>query len=110
MLFRSVQICRFSGTGAILERQSIPIAPALRQFASPEQALEWVLYGGEDFELVLCLPTESALTLVSHLGEGAAIIGQITPGNAVELIDTHGIEEKRLLTLAGGFQHFNQLL
>ena len=103
-----VQICRFSGTGAILKRPSIPIAPALRQFVSSEQALEWALYGGEDFELVLCLPTESALSLVNHIGEGAAIIGQITPGNRVELIDKKGIEEKRLLTLAGGFQHFSQ--
>jgi thiamine-monophosphate kinase len=101
-----VQLCRFSGTGAILERQSIPIAPALRQLVSPEQALAWALYGGEDFELVLCLPPEAARTLISHLGEGAAIIGQVTAGNAVEIIDREGIEAKRLLTLAGGFQHF----
>lgn len=105
-----VQLCRFSGTGAIIDRRSIPLAPALRQLVSPEQALEWALYGGEDFELVLCLPTELALSLVNQIGKGAAIIGQITSGNAVELIDQEGIEEKRLLTLAGAFQHFNQEL
>lgn len=101
-----VQLCRFSGTGAILELQSIPLCPALRQLVSPEQALEWALYGGEDFELVLCLPLGMARNLISHLGEGAAIVGQITEGDAVELIDREGIEAKRLLNLAGGFQHF----
>lgn len=101
-----VQLCRFSGTGAILERQLIPIAPALRQLVSSKQALEWAFYGGEDFELVLCLPPETAQALISYLGEGAAIIGQITAGSAVELIDREGIEVTRVLTLAGGFQHF----
>jgi thiamine-monophosphate kinase len=101
-----VQLCRLSGTGAILVQQSIPIAPALVQLVSSEQALEWTLYGGEDFELVLCLPPEAAQALISHLGEGAAIIGQMTAANTIELIDREGIEAKRPLNLTGGFQHF----
>jgi len=35
-----------------------------------EQALNWALYGGEDFELVLCLSPEPADLLVQQLGEG----------------------------------------
>lgn len=101
-----VQICRCSGVGARIKRQTIPIAPALRQFVSQEQALEWSLYGGEDFELVLCLPLQSAQALVEYLGEGAAIIGQITKEKAVEIIDSSGVYPIRKLSLAQEFQHF----
>ena len=101
-----VQICRLSGVGANLERQAIPILPALRQWVGAEQALEWALYGGEDFELVLCLPSQAAQTLVERLGKGAAIVGKITADRAVELVDPQGIYPPRALTLAEGFQHF----
>jgi thiamine-monophosphate kinase len=101
-----VQICRLSGVGAQIERQAIPISPFLHEFVSPEKALEWVLYGGEDFELVLCLPPKSAQLLVERLGTGAAIIGKITAEQTVELIDGSGVYPKRMLTLAEGFQHF----
>ncbi|MBF2021190.1 MAG: thiamine-phosphate kinase [Hydrococcus sp. C42_A2020_068] len=101
-----VQICRCSGVGARIERQAIPISPALHQFVSPEQALEWILYGGEDFELVLCLSPQSAQDLVNRLGTGAAIIGTITGEPTVELIDRSGNYAPRQLTLSEGFQHF----
>jgi thiamine-monophosphate kinase len=101
-----VQICRCSGVGARIERQAIPISSALRQFVSPEQALEWVLYGGEDFELVLCLSTQLAQALVDRVGTGAAIIGAITAEPTVELIDRSGKHSPRQLTLSEGFQHF----
>lgn len=101
-----IQICRLSGTGAALTRQSIPLAPALQQFVPPQQALDWALYGGEDFELVLCLPPDSARTLVGCLGGGAAVIGKITEGTAVELVDGAGLHPPQALTLARGFQHF----
>ena len=99
-----VQICRCSGTGAIINSSSLPIFPALQRLVSPEQAREWALYGGEDFELVLCLPQQPARSLVSRLGKGAGVIGQITEGNRIELQDEGN--SKRLLTLSEGFQHF----
>ena len=83
-----VQICQSSGTGAVINRQLIPRSPALMALVDPEQALEWALYGGEDFELVLCLSPEAAKQLVQQLGEGAAIIGEVTSANQVELIDS----------------------
>ena len=99
-----VQICRCSSVGAIIEAQAIPIPPALNGLVEPEQALEWALYGGEDFELVLCLPQQAAHTLVERLGVGAAIVGKITDGQNVELIDRRGLSKR--LSLAKGFQHF----
>jgi len=101
-----VQICQSSQVGARIHRSGIPILPALSRFVSPEQALNWALYGGEDFELVLCLSMEKAQPLVERLGEGAAIIGTITTDRDVWLVDTTGVYADESLTLKGGFQHF----
>jgi thiamine-monophosphate kinase len=68
--------------------------------------MEWALYGGEDFELVLCLPPEAAKALVEQLGEGAAIIGNITTGEEVWLKDATGHYSDEKLTQTQGFQHF----
>jgi thiamine-monophosphate kinase len=101
-----VQICGASGVGAELERSQIPFPLVLNQFVSSEQAMNWALYGGEDFELVLCLPPESAKTLVGELGEGAAVIGTITTGKEVWLRDRAGTLADEPLTLNRGYQHF----
>ncbi|MBE9129785.1 MULTISPECIES: thiamine-phosphate kinase [unclassified Coleofasciculus] len=101
-----VQICRGSGVGAQLERTQIPQPPILSRILSPEKALDWTLYGGEDFELVLCLPDELAKVLVEQLGEGAAVIGHITTGQDVWLKDSTGTYRDELLTFNRGFQHF----
>ena len=101
-----VQICRASGMGARVERQRIPIAPPLIAWVGPEKALEWALYGGEDFELVLCLPPETALSLVKQSGKGAAIVGTITAESQIWLVDQEGNYPDMPLTLEQGFQHF----
>ncbi|MEO0375423.1 MAG: thiamine-phosphate kinase [Cyanobacteria bacterium P01_A01_bin.17] len=99
-----LQICRASGIGATLDR--IPVLPCLQTIA-PEQALNWALYGGEDFELVLCLPGTIAEAMVHSLGESAQIIGQIVRGSDVQFADPQGIDAPRSLSLSQGFQHFN---
>jgi thiamine-monophosphate kinase len=76
--------------------------------APPEQALEYALYGGEDFELVLCLAKEPATTLVQQLGQGAAIVGIITDGSQVLLHDEYQKIPDQVLSLSQGFQHFSQ--
>jgi thiamine-monophosphate kinase len=101
-----VQICRSSGVGAQIERRCVPIAPAMSRMLIAKQVLDWALYGGEDFELVLCLPPKIAQLLVKQLGEGAAIVGNIHPGTDILLVDSTGIFPNQQLTLTQGFQHF----
>lgn len=101
-----VQICRASRVGARVDREKIPIPPAFSQWVEPAQALEWALYGGEDFELVLCLPLEQAQALVSQVGNGAAIVGTITSERDVWLVDPSGGQPEMRLTMEQGFQHF----
>ncbi|MFM5891596.1 MAG: thiamine-phosphate kinase [Dolichospermum sp.] len=103
-----LQICRASQVGAVIESSKIPLPSAFEGWLTEEKCLEYALYGGEDFELVLCLPMETALKLVEHLGTGAAIIGKITPGSKVILEDQKAEIPDRVLNLSQGFQHFCQ--
>jgi thiamine-monophosphate kinase len=101
-----VQICRMSGVGARIERSQIPIPPALARWQPPRQAMNWALYGGEDFELVLCLEPNAAQALVKQLGEGAAIIGTITAASEILLVDATDYYASEVMSLEKGFQHF----
>lgn len=100
-----LQICRMSHVGAKLDRALIPIDPALRQWVGSEQAIDWALYGGEDFELVLCLPVEQAQHWINQV-KGSAIVGEIIADQSVQLIDSSGEFGDQRLSLDQGFQHF----
>ncbi|MGR3274970.1 thiamine-phosphate kinase [Acaryochloris marina NIES-2412] len=101
-----LQICRASGVGAEIQQTQISIPDSFKnsQVLTSEQALEWALYGGEDFELVLCLPLSSAQKLVEKLDSTAVILGQIIAGNDIKLIRKDGT--KYFLDLQKGYQHF----
>jgi thiamine-monophosphate kinase len=101
-----LQICRASGVGARLDRRSMPLPAGLSDWVGEKQAIEWALYGGEDFELVLCLPHVQAESLVARLGDGAAIVGWITAEPGVVLWDEAGEYLDEALSLSRGFQHF----
>jgi thiamine-monophosphate kinase len=97
------QICRASGVGAKIDRQLLPISPSLQAYGL--DPLDWIMAGGEDFELVLCLPQNTAQMLVKQLGNGSAIVGYTT--EATELWLTNGNDDKLLLASAyQSFQHF----
>ncbi|MEA5581642.1 thiamine-phosphate kinase [Nodularia harveyana UHCC-0300] len=103
-----LQICRASGVGAILQASKIPLPTTFNHWLTPEQAIKYALYGGEDFELVLCLPEVLAHTLVTKLGKSAAIVGTITTGSQVILQDQQKKLPDQVLSLSQGFQHFMQ--
>jgi len=99
------QICRASGVGARLWREQLRDLAAI---GLPESlALEWTLYGGEDFELVLCLPALWAQELVSAAGRGAAIIGEVTRSPEILVVDRLGSGAGITLDRRHGFQHFS---
>jgi thiamine-monophosphate kinase len=100
------QICRLSGVGAVIEGSLIPVFPALTKLVGQQTAWDWVLRGGEDFELVLCLPEPYALRLVPELGDDAAIIGTITADQKIIMRDASNSAETEIFQLGSGFQHF----
>ena len=79
-----LQISQQSNVGITIEQSLLDIPEALSAFAGAEKALEWTLYGGEDFELVLCLPSVSADRFISAC-EGAIAIGHTTKTKTVQL-------------------------
>ena len=98
------QICDCSGVGAAIDRH-LNVFSGLTELVGLETAWEWLFYGGEDFELVLCLPHDYAVTLVEELGGEAAIIGKITQVREVQLVEDP-ILMKKTLNINKGFQHF----
>jgi thiamine-monophosphate kinase len=99
------QICRASGVGAKIDRRLLSIDPSINKLA-PERALAWTMGGGEDFELVLCMPLNIAIVLVNQLGAGAAVIGEITLETELILIDSQYPDFSWPLTGYQQFQHF----
>ncbi|MEM0980515.1 MAG: thiamine-phosphate kinase [Cyanobacteria bacterium P01_H01_bin.58] len=101
-----LQLCQASGVGAKLVRPHLPIPAALATWVGDATALDWCLYGGEDFELVLCLPAAIATELLTHLGQSAAIIGTLTPEPDVVLVEAPLSDIGSTLTWESCFQHF----
>ncbi len=87
------QICRASNVGAKIFWDKLPV-PEVVAILAGDRALDWILYGGEDFELVLCMPFELAKQFVQQLSS-AVIIGEIIEGNQID-----GLE------MRSAFQHF----
>jgi thiamine-monophosphate kinase len=81
------QLCRASSVGAKLNWQAIAIPVSIQQLAG-DRALDWVLYGGEDFELVLCLPFPLAVMLAKKL-PNTAIVGEIIAEQKINGLDMH---------------------
>lgn len=101
-----LHLCQASGVGAKLVRSHLPIPSALATWVGDTTALEWCLYGGEDFELVLCLSPELAIELLTHLDKSAAIVGTIQPEPDVVLVETPTSDTGSTLTWDSCFQHF----
>ncbi|MDR9402188.1 MAG: thiamine-phosphate kinase [Halothece sp. Uz-M2-17] len=100
-----LQICRASGVGAKINLDLLPMSQALSPWVSPEKAIKWALYGGEDFELVLTLPWNAAKELEQKLGNCTKIIGEITNSLQVEAKSSL-LSQHWTLDLNQGFQHW----
>ncbi len=99
-----LQLCRASHVGAKVEAAKIPIPESLKPW--PELALDWALYGGEDFELVLCMAPGLAAKVCAESSLGTVMIGEITSELGISLIRENGLVQS--LSLEQGFQHFSE--
>jgi thiamine-monophosphate kinase len=79
------KLCRASGVGATIDSTQVPLASALRESFTDEEALLCALGGGEDYEVLFTGPRDAVARAVAAI-EGAALIGEIvenTPGRVV---------------------------
>ena len=91
-------ICRMSGTGAVIFKDKIPINDLTFKAASTvgEDAFDYALYGGEDFELVYTVPKDRIDSLPG------TVVGEIIEEKNIYL------EEAAVLSKVEkfGFDHF----
>lgn len=80
-------ICRASDLGAELYLDDLPLSAALQGLADRDQALEWALSGGDDYELCFTVPEalmpELGMLIVSGQLQ-ATVVGQMRPGSGVQ--------------------------
>ncbi len=87
-----LQLCQSSGVGARLDWDALPLST---EAVTGEQARQWGLYGGEDFELVMALPRAIAQDLCRQFPE-SAIVGTVVAEPGIP-----GLEGDR------AFRHFS---
>lgn len=98
-------ICEASGTGAKIDADALPLSSALLTLFG-DQARDFALAGGDDYELCFTAPDERAgaiLADLSRLGCGATRIGCIVDGEGIAVHDAAG---RPVRPLSKGWNHF----
>ncbi|NEQ55728.1 MAG: thiamine-phosphate kinase, partial [Leptolyngbya sp. SIO3F4] len=98
-------ICTQSHIGANLLCSQLPIPSGLNNTVDSTIAQQWTLYGGEDFELVLSLPSNIAKSFIQTL-PSSQIIGHTTAESGIRLIDDVHQGPDIYLDQSLGYQHF----
>ncbi len=100
-----VQISRMSGVGMQIDLQALPIHEETIKAASLAgvDACDWALYGGEDFELVACIPAELWQPWAGAPDNFFKPIGKVTGDKEISLIGSGG--KPRQIDLSRSFQH-----
>ena len=98
------KLCSASSVSAVICANSVPASPELKT-AFPKDWLDLALYGGEDYVLLFTAPADIMDAAIRELGQGAAIIGEITVGNpgVVSVLDAAGEPAQRA---GAGWDHF----
>lgn len=96
-----------SHAGARLELQALPVSAELRAAGGPEQVVDWILNGGDDYELCFTIPAEKEKKISKLEGKHPALsrIGTIESEPGLRLVDATG--EVRHWA-GGGHDHFRE--
>ena len=92
------RLCQASGCGAVIDLERVPIADAARQLAATrgdgQAALDHALGDGEDFELLLALPSQEAERVCREqpLGVPLTIIGRFVTDPGLWREDASGLK------------------
>jgi thiamine-monophosphate kinase len=101
------KLCRASGVGAEIEVARVPLSKAARAaLAAEPQAIETVLTGGDDFEVVATIPPaalDAFLAAARVAGVPVTAIGPVTAGKAARFLGSDG---RPLHFARASFSHF----
>lgn len=103
-----VQISQASGVGMEIELNLIPFHRQTEEVALRAQVSldDWLLYGGEDYELVACLSKEAFQSLSSSSNCSFKAIGRVTDSKCVAV--TKAGHPHLPLDLRKAFQHWER--
>jgi thiamine-monophosphate kinase len=99
-------IAEQSALGAELQLSVLPVAPWLKKLADAGTVQDWVLSGGDDYELCFTVPTENLAAIDGMIAKGkliATCIGRMTTTTGVRCIDDNG---KLVPVGQTGYRHF----
>lgn len=100
-------LVRASGLAAVIEASRVPLSPAATAVMSARPSLlATVLTGGDDYEVLFTAPPDrrAALEALSaELGLGLTMIGHMTEGQGVTVVDGAGCP---IAMGQGGWRHF----
>jgi thiamine-monophosphate kinase len=101
------KLCRASGVGAEIEVARVPLSKAARAaLAAEPKAVETVLTGGDDFEVVATVPPGALDVLLAAarvVGVPVTSIGRVTAGKAARFLGPDG---RPLRFARASFSHF----
>jgi thiamine-monophosphate kinase len=101
------KLCRASGVGAEIEVERVPLSRAARAaLAADPKAIETILTGGDDFEVVATVPPaalDSLLTAARVVGVPVTAIGRVTAGKEARFV---GADGRKLVFARASFSHF----
>jgi thiamine-monophosphate kinase len=99
-------ILQASNQGAVIDLDKLPISAALLAEVGPEQAIQYALASGDDYELCFTVPEEQVEKMENALSStscGYQCIGRITGGTKIRYLN-QGEEVDLALT---AYQHFH---
>ena len=99
-------ICESSGVGALLEMARFPVSKSVKQAAAVLGCnfWDWVLYGGEDYELLMTIPPGHVAAAKKALGTSLTVIGKVLDkAEGIKMLaEKHAVVELK----RRGFDHF----
>lgn len=105
-------LCEESGTGAEIHEEGLPISPSLLHYCGERglDPLDFVLHGGEDYELLFTVPlpriADALRKLPAETGVAVKSIGRMVPqAKGITFINRKG---ERIPLASKGFDHFGK--
>jgi thiamine-monophosphate kinase len=101
------KLAQASGVAAHVSVERLPLSDAMRVSVAPEQARDWALSAGDDYELLLAVPPSRFAELkaaAARLNLTLTSIGELRAGSGV----TWSLNGKDFAPASSGFDHFAQ--
>jgi thiamine-monophosphate kinase len=101
------KLAQASGLGAHVRIEALPLSSAMRKSVSLNQARDWALAGGDDYELLLAVPASRFTELkgaADQLNLTLTPIGELHAGSGV----TWSLNGEDFAPTVSGYEHFGR--